>query len=83
MQIKINGFFRRNQQLDLITPYFEKYFDVLGEVVEKRDREFAEIFMETLSPAFMAREQEEKAFREYLRNPIYQERDFFIRFLKK
>ena len=83
LQIKINGFFRRNQQLDLIQPYFVKYFDVLGEVVEKKDREFAEVFMNTLSPAFMARESEENAFREYLRNPAYQERDFFLRFLKK
>lgn len=41
MQIKMQGFFRRNQQLDLIQPYFEKYFDVLGEVVNKKDREFA------------------------------------------
>lgn len=83
VQIKLNGFMRRNQQLDLIKPYFTKYFDVLGEVVEKKDREFAEIFMNTLSPAFMARESDEQAFRDYLRNPAYQERDFFLRFLKK
>ena len=56
---------------------------MLGEIVEKRDREYAEIFMNTISPAFMARDQEEEAFREYLRNPAYQERDFFLRFLKK
>ena len=31
----------------------------------------------------MARESDEQAFRDYLRNPAYQERDFFIRFLKK
>lgn len=55
-EIKMQGFFQRNQQLDLITPYFEKYFDVLGEVVEKRDREFAQRFMTILSPAFMARD---------------------------
>ena len=83
MQIKMQGFFRRNQQLDLIQPYFEKYFDVLGEIVEKRDREYGETFMTMLSPAFMARESEEKAFREYLRNPVYQDRDYFVRFLKK
>jgi hypothetical protein len=71
MQIKMQGFFRKNQQLDLIQPYFEKYFDVLGEVVLKKDREYSEIFMNTLSPAFMANEQVEKAFREYLRNPVY------------
>ena len=83
MQIKMQGFFRRNQQLDLIQPYFEKYFDVLGEIVEKKDREYCETFMNMLSPAFMARESEEKAFREFLRNPVYQDRDFFIIFLKK
>ena len=82
-QIKISGFFRRNEQLDLITPYFEKYFDVLGEIVEKKDREYAEVFMNTLSPAFMARDSDEKAFREYLRNPAFKERNFFIQFLKK
>ena len=83
LQIKIQGFFKRNQQLDLISPYFVKFFDVLGEVIEKRDREFAQVFCYSLSPAFMAREQEENAFREFLRNPAYQDRDFFINFLKK
>jgi len=67
----------------LIAPYFEKYFDILGEVVEKRDREFAEVFMNTLSPAFMARESDEQAFRDYLRNPAYKDRNFFVLFLKK
>ena len=79
----MQGFYQRNQQLELITPYFEKYFDVLGEVVDKKDREFAEIFMNTFSPAFMARDSDEKAFRDYLRNPAYKERNFFILFLKK
>ena len=79
----MKGFFQRNQQLDLIQPYFEKYFDVLGEIVERKDREYAEIFMNTLSPAFMARDSDEKAFRDYLRNPAFAERNFFILFLKK
>jgi hypothetical protein len=83
LEIKMQGFFKRNQQLELITPYFDKYFDVLGEVVEKRDREFAERFMTIFSPAFMAREQDEKAFRDYLRNPAYADRNFFVLFLKK
>jgi len=48
-----------------------KYFDVLGEIVEKRDREYASVFMSSLSPAFMARETEENSFREFLRNPAY------------
>lgn len=66
-----------------MVPYFDKYFDVLGEIVEKRDREFAERFMSIFSPAFMAREKDEQAFREYLRNPAFAERNFFILFLKK
>jgi len=83
LQIKIQGFFKRNQQLDLIEPYFVKFFDVLGEVVEKRDREYAEVFMNSLSPAFMAGEKEEEAFRQFLRNPAYQDKSFFVNFLKK
>ena len=39
--------------------------------------------MNTLSPAFMARDSDEKAFRDYLRNPAFAERNFFILFLKK
>jgi aminopeptidase N len=82
-EIKMQGFFQRNQQLDLLVPYFAKYFDVLGEVVEKRDREFAERFMKIFSPAFMARDEDEKAFRDYLRNPAFAERNFFVLFLKE
>ena len=52
-------------------------------MVEKKDREYAEVFMNTLSPAFMARDSDEKAFRDYLRNPVFKERNFFIQFLKK
>lgn len=79
----MQGFFQANQQLDLLVPYFAKYFDVLGEIVEKRDREFAERFMMIFSPAFMAREEDEKAFRDYLRNPAFAERNFFVLFLKE
>lgn len=49
----------------------------------KKDREFAEVFMNALSPAFMARESEENAFRSYLRDSAYASNDFFIKFLKK
>lgn len=79
----MSGFFRRNQQLELIEPYFTKYFDMLGMVVDRKDREYAEAFMNTLSPAFMATENIENQFREYLRNPVYQDRNFFVLFLKK
>lgn len=56
LTLKMQGFWQRKQQLDLISPYFEKYYQVLESIVETRDREFAEVFMEQLSPAFMARE---------------------------
>lgn len=79
----MQGFFRRNQQLDLIQPYFEKYFDVLGEVIMKKDREFSEVFMSSMSPAFMARDTEENAFRNFLRDSTYASSDFFIKFVKQ
>ena len=51
-----SGFQNRFQQLDLIAPYFDKYFEVVNEVVEKKSREIAEVFMRSFSPVFMARE---------------------------
>ena len=39
--------------------------------------------MTTLSPAFMARDSDEKSFRDYLRYPSFADRNFFILFLKK
>jgi len=42
----------------LLIPYFDKYYETLPLIVEKRDREFAEQFMSILSPAFMARESD-------------------------
>ena len=82
MEIKMRGFLQRYQQLELMEPYFVKYFDVLGEIVEKRNQEFATLYMTLLSPAFMARKQEEDAFREYLRNPLFSQKAFFVKFLK-
>ena len=43
-------------QPELIAPYFEKYYATLKRVIDTRDREFAECFMNGFSPAFMARE---------------------------
>ncbi len=40
-QQKISGMWNRYQQFDLIEPYFEKYYQILPEIIEKRDREFA------------------------------------------
>jgi len=49
-------------QPDLIAPYFEKYYAQLKRIIDTRDREFGEVFMSSLSPAFNAREQDEHAF---------------------
>jgi len=70
------------EQKDLILPYSEKYYAILKKVVDTRDREFAEAFMNNLSPAFMAREQDESAFRELL-NRTTDDTHFFTIFLKK
>jgi hypothetical protein len=51
-------------------------------VVEGRDREFAQIFMSGLSPAFMAREEDEAQFKALLgkANP---EKHFYVQNLKQ
>jgi len=54
----------------------------LGKIVNERDREFAELFMERLSPAFMARDRDLQEFQSLL-DKTSEERDFFILFLKK
>ena len=55
---------------------------MIEKIVEIRDREFAESFMNNLSPAFMARDVDEKNFSDILArtNP---DKEFFILFLKK
>ena len=65
-----------------MTPYFEKYYATVWKIVENRDREFAEVFMNGLSPAFMARETDESAFKE-LYSRTTDETNFFSLFLKK
>jgi hypothetical protein len=80
-QQKIAGFWNRYQQFDLIEPYFEKYYEVLHEIVEKKDREFVQVFMAGCSPAFLARDVDEQNFKELLEkaNP---EKHFYKQFLK-
>ena len=82
IRLKIQGFWQRQLQPDLIAPYFEKYYAVLKRVIDTRDREFAESFMQGLSPAFMAREQDESAFNELL-SRCTDDTHFFTLFLKK
>lgn len=63
-------------------PYFDKYYDLLHTVVETRNREFAEIFISHLSPAFLARESDLVRFTEILK-AAKPDNEFFILFLKK
>jgi hypothetical protein len=81
-QQKLSGFWSRYQQFDLIEPYFDKYYAVLHEICEKKDREFTQIFMVGLSPAFMACESDEGQFKALLEkaNP---EKHFYVQFLKQ
>jgi hypothetical protein len=81
-QQKISGFWNRYQQFDLIEPYFEKYYEILPDIIEKRDREFAQIFMSGLSPAFMARDSDEHHFKSLLER-ANAEKHFYIQFLKQ
>ena len=80
-KLKMQGFFQRKAQLELIQPYFEKYYAVLNKIVECRQREYAEVFASHLSPSFMARDGDEKAFNDLLEK-ANKEKDFYIRFLK-
>ena len=57
-RLKMEGFWQTHAQPDLMAPYFEKYYATLKRVVDTRDREFAESFIYSLSPAFNAREQD-------------------------
>ena len=82
-KIKVQGFQQRKQQLDLMTPYFEKYYSIVSKIVETRDREFAEVFMSNLSPAFMAREQDAAIFNDLLKNADEVKHNFYCLFLKK
>jgi hypothetical protein len=66
----------------LIQPFFPRYYQVLESIVETRDREFAESFMSILSPAFMARDVDERNF-QILLDKQSGSHEFFTLFLKK
>lgn len=78
----MQGFWQRDQQLDLIKPYFDRYYKVVEKVINERDREYAEVFMMAMSPAFMARDEDLKAFEDIL-DRTSEDKNFFILFLKK
>ena len=75
-------FMQRRQQLDLIKPYFGKFYEELPKIVATRDREFSEIFSMNLSPAFMARDEDFSKFKSILEGAD-PEKDFFVQFCKK
>lgn len=81
-QTKIAAFFKKQQQLELIKPYFQKFYDIILDIVEKKDREFSEVFMNRMSPSFMATENDEAELKRIL-EATKPDRNFFILFLKK
>jgi hypothetical protein len=50
--------------------------------VDKRDREFASVFISGLSPSFMARDEDEKQFKQLL-DSANKDKNYFILFLKQ
>jgi hypothetical protein len=77
----VEGFFNRFQHLDLITPYFSKYYEQVHEFVEKKDRERAEKFI-SMCPAFLAREEDESRIKE-LKEKLNPDKKFYEIFLLK
>jgi hypothetical protein len=65
LMAKMKCFFNRSH-LDLIEPYFTKFYDLLPTVAKTRNREFTEIFMQNLSPAFRASAEDLEHFERLL-----------------
>ena len=82
LRCKMEGLWQPRQQLDLMKPFFDKYYDTVKKVVDERDREFAQAFMNALSPACMAREEDKKKFEELYGNTS-DSTHFFTLFLQK
>jgi hypothetical protein len=80
---KMQGFFQRYHQMELIKGYATNYYEVLPRIVEKRDREFTEKFMNIMNPCFLAREEDETAFKTLRDSSAAKNNDFFDIFLKK
>lgn len=81
VSLKIEAFFQKSQ-LELITPYFAKYYAGIKDVVEKRDREFALVYMRGLSPTFMVRDEDINQVTDLL-TKFTDPNHFFTLFLKK
>ena len=69
-------------QRELMIPFIDKYFSIIEEVVNKKDREFAQIFCRNLSPSLLARDEDETAFKNLLAKKTKDETHFFTQFLK-
>lgn len=83
LKVKVSAFWQRSHQLELIEPYFAKYYEVLPRIVDKRDRQFSEVFMACCSPAFLGRKEDENAYKAMLEGPIALANDYFSLFIKK
>jgi len=55
----------------------------MGDIVKTKDRQFAEMFLNYLSPAFLARPEDETAIQSYLDNEDYKTINYFQLFLKR
>lgn len=80
---KITCFHNRRQHGELLASYYDKYYEILPQVVEKRDREFTEVFMMHLSPAYLARNSDHEAFTKLQEAAGPNAPEFYVNFLKK
>ena len=67
--------------MNLFEPYIDKFYEVAPLIVDKRDKEFANIFISYLSPGFLARDVDVERFNKLLETAD-PEKDFYIKFLK-
>lgn len=82
-KLKMEAFMKIASQPDLMKPYYEKYLTILPEIVEKRDREFAQTFCNNLTHAVVADEKDEAAFKALLEKTPHGSEHFFTQFLKR
>ena len=82
--MKIQCLNNRRQHGDLLVEFHERYFEMLPQVVEKRDREFVEVFMQHLSPYYLARDSDLANFQKLLDAASASNApEFYVLFLKK
>jgi len=82
LQDKAESFMQRSFQLDLIKPFLEKYFDTIQVYVEKKERNFTDVFGHAFSPAFMGRQEDVPRFQALIDSaPV--DKPFYLIILKK